>query len=325
MKRLVVIVMIVLALAVPLSAHAYEAWDWQGSASPVPGALAEIARDLLAVVEAATAANAAHPDFLADLRRTAHRMLELAAQGADDPALQPPGLADSTASLDRVADIPAIAVGSPVGHWILDDAARGTALDRSPYGHHGTVSGPHPSTDPYGREGSAYYFSGTARPDHHIDMGNSPAFTGLERFSVAAWIRPMRLDSRWRSIISKHSAHGDGEWYVAVNTSGFRFAHIDGNGVRRNRQFNYEIPIEEWIHVAVTFDDGAVTFYVNGVVLDTAETGQGTNTTDWPLLIGTVGGASFGQNHNYWGCIYDVRLYDYAVSPGDVLSMIPFR
>ncbi|GEM_PF-2953634 len=326
MQKLTAIVLFFCLVGCSLSALAYDAWDWrEDGASAVALRLEQLALEMQSVIEAAAAANAAHPDFLRDLRQTVQGMLELAERAPADLPLSVREPADPTVPRDTVRDIMPVAVGSPAGHWVLDDAAQGTARDVSGHGHHGTVVGPHPSTDPFGREGHAYYFSGTARPDHHIDLGNSPRFTGLDRFSVAAWIRPMGFDSEWSTIMSQHNIHGDGEWYIAVRSRGFRFAHIDGNGVRRNRHFDYDVPLEEWMHVAVTFDNGAVSFYVNGIELGTAEVGEGTNATSWPLLIGTIGGDSWGRGWSFWGCMYDVRLYDYAVSSSDVASMAAVR
>ena len=305
-RKLTAVLILVCAFGCSLSAQAYDAWNWQeDSSSAIALELEQIALDLQSVIDAAAAANAAHPDFLADLRRTAQAMVDLAAQAP--------------------VDIRPIAVGAPAGHWVFDDAALGTARDGSGYGHHGTVNGPRPSTDPFGREGYAYYFSGTARPDHHIDVGNVPRLTGLERFSAAAWVRLLGFDSEWSTILSKHSLHSDGEWYVAVRSYGFRFAHVDGNGVRRNRFFSFDVPLEEWMHVAVTLDNGAVSFYVDGSEIGTAEVGEGTNATSWPLLIGSIGGESWGRGWSFWGCMYDVRIYDYVLSQSDVAAMAAFR
>jgi len=320
LRRLLLVLCLCVGMAAP--AAAYGSWDWQGE--EVAPSFANQLQALLAEFETyiarAEAADAADPDFLDELRGLLQnsRALEEQLQTALAPATEQPA-----SRWDQAAGTQVQGFFGPRGHWIFRDALEGTARDSTGSRNHGTVLGPTPTTSPFGREGEAYYFSGS-RPDDHIDVGNSPIFAGKSLFSLVAWIRPTSLGvSRWGTIISKHSEFADGEWYLAVRRGGFRLAHVGDGGLRRNLEWDYDVPEDEWTHVAVTFERGKVTLYVNGDEVGTQQSSGGTNTTTWPVLIGTIAGQGMDSGWNFQGALHDVRVYDQTLHPGYVRSLVP--
>ena len=318
LTRLVLALLVCALMAA--STAAYGSWDWRDERAPSFAAqLQDLLAELGTYIERAAASNAASPDFLAELRTLLQNARALEEELLASPA---PTAEQPESRWDRLAGSQIMGFAGPVGRWVFQDAREGTARDSAAPRNHGTVSGPTPTTSPFGQEAEAYYFGGS-RPDHHIDVGNSPIFAGQDQFSLVAWIRPSSLSSSWGTIISKHSQFADGEWYLAVRRGGFRFAHVGDGGFRRNLQWDYDVVQDEWIHVALVFERGKVTLYVNGVDLGTQQSSGGTNSTTWPVLIGTIAGASMDSGWNFLGALHDVRFYNKALYSGYVGSLVP--
>ncbi len=315
--RLVIALCFMVALTGPVMA--YDSWDWRGDSTLSFGAqLEDIIAEFETFLQRAETADAANPALLAELQALLGNTRELVrqVQAPTSTSEQPPS------RWDRVVGTQLQSVSGPAGHWVFRDALEGTARDSSPARNHGTVLGPTPTTDPFGNEGQAYWFDGS-RPDQHIYVGHSPIFSGRDLFALTAWIRPVGLSSSWGTIISKHSTLGDGEWYLAVRRSGFRLAHVGDGGVRRNLEWQYEVPENEWTHVAVTFERGKVTLYVNAHEIGTLQSSGGTNSTTWPVLIGTIAGEGLDSGWNFRGALYDVRFYNRTLYSGYVASLVP--
>jgi len=99
--------------------------------------------------------------------------------------------------------------------------------------------------------------------------------------TVACWIRlPGNYDQKGfllagRSYLSSAARSGSreeflrrpGAWRFAIHESQGLWFFLGGNTTRVNSLDVYsaaDLPVEQWIHLAVTFDQGDVVFYVNG-------------------------------------------------------------
>jgi hypothetical protein len=93
----------------------------------------------------------------------------------------------------------------------------------------------------------------------------------------------------------------------------------------------YTIPIEQWLHVAATYDGNKMKLYIDGTALpvvmyrytagtfepvDSASIKIGSNGE--PLLIGASNGDGIG---NFDGLIDDMRLFDRPLTPEEICAL----
>ena len=75
-------------------------------------------------------------------------------------------------------------------------------------------------------------------------------------------------------------------------------------------------PVDEWVHVAATFDGTTAIIYFNGIKVGSGAFSFGSK-TDSRLLIGAA-----GQNEDqYNGTIDEVTIYNYAMSKEDMAQL----
>lgn len=310
LKTTLLLVVVLLAAA---GTAAYGDWDDGSTTDSAPWE--EVLAGLTEAVDRAEASNAAHPAFIADLRDYLDQLWALGPQvDAEDKA----EWGDYTGRDVRVD-------AGLIAHWRFDDAAEGTASDRSNQGHDGAARGVVPTTDWQGEPDRAYEFS-AGRPIPHIDIGDPEALRGMAEFTLAAWVKPSEFASSTSVIISKHSQSSNGEWYLGVGASRgdtrIHFAHVCSENRRTNSYFDHDIPTGQWMHIAVRFDNGRVAAYADGRLVGTNEVGTGTRATDNPVYIGAIGGASFNRSWDFRGALADVRAYDRALTSDEIRDLL---
>jgi hypothetical protein len=168
-----------------------------------------------------------------------------------------------------------------------------------------------------GPAGSALSLDGRA----FLDAGDVAGFGFLDKFTLSAWIKAD--GSHGGTILSRTVDEPDGEGYSVVLDRG----RIQVNLVKRwlDDAIHVEtaavIPAERWTHVVVTYDGSRVAagvkVYVDGklesikVLLD--ELNQ-TFQSKEPLRIGAGG----GKGKRFVGGIDEPRVYDAALTAGDI-------
>ncbi|GAG38679.1 unnamed protein product, partial [marine sediment metagenome] len=137
----------------------------------------------------------------------------------------------------------------------------GSAGDMSGSGHDGTAAGAAPGEDRFGNAGYAYGFDGQddeiSIPDH-ADLQLTGAMT------LSAWIkREGTWDQSGRIVCKRSDVSGDGYGMEVAHPSGKLRFHLHMND---SFSSTAAIPMDEWTHVAVTFDSAAskVRLYING-------------------------------------------------------------
>jgi hypothetical protein len=131
--------------------------------------------------------------------------------------------------------------------------------------------------------------------------------------TLEAWVKPSALLG-WRTVLFKE---GDGllPRYV-LNANDFTptpaaYLHIDfiPDGIRSEQT----LPLNEWTHLAVTYDGEAIRLFVNGEEKESRSESGAVRISEGRLLIG---GTPWGQ----WfrGRMDDVRIYDVAVAAAQI-------
>ncbi len=205
----------------------------------------------------------------------------------------------------------------PIAEWRMDeqawDGSTGEVL--SELGTlHGTAFGGL-STDRInparsGNPGTCGYgdFDGI---DDYVEITDESAFDLAEQLTVSAWIYPQSLPSTdLMSIVSKDENYEfhltpSGEIHWWWNLGNF---YTSGAGI---------VP-GEWHHIAITYKDGEQFIYVNGSALGSSTYSGNLALNDLPLQIGQDQGHPGRYFH---GSIDEVRVYDGALSAGEVLNV----
>jgi hypothetical protein len=111
---------------------------------------------------------------------------------------------------------------------------------------------------------------------------------------------------------------------LEINNEGLRFFTRDANerdNDDKPKQYRvdsqHKLPVDEWVHIAGTYDGDELTAYFNGEV--EANTTPGPNELYSDANDGFVIGGRWGDNDDrFIGEIDDVRVYDYGLSQAEV-------
>jgi len=207
-----------------------------------------------------------------------------------------------------------------VGWWKLDETAGTVAKDSSGYGNDGTCQGTIGWT--VGKVGGAWQGDGTSS---YIRIPHSESLNLSNAVTIAMWVYSTGAPTR--QLICKGT--GGTAWWSSyslrmgntVPATGTRRLNFRGNNTGSHPNLlwsNTDIPTNEWLHIAVTFDIAAPgnnqKIYFNGLLdaENSSSTPLSTNTAD--LLIGAD---AYGTTRWWWaGMIDDVRIYNEALPAG---------
>jgi ribosomal protein S18 acetylase RimI-like enzyme len=194
----------------------------------------------------------------------------------------------------------------------------GNADDTSGGGHHGVVVGATPCPDRFGRPDGAYLFDGV---DDHIAVAPPPQLRA-DALSVSAWVRyePQAFGGSWSNCIVCQDDGNDADQSRRVFQLSTFGSHVVWHRMvgARDPVFTRRVQPGTWYHLAAVYEGGIHRLYADGVLYDSVEHGFWTH-ADEPLYIGRKGTAE--PCFFFRGAIDDVRIYDRALSAGDVLAL----
>ena len=185
-------------------------------------------------------------------------------------------------------------------------------------GHHGafyTGTGPAapsvpPSVSASGKVGGAFNFDGTVHvrvPDH--------AALKPEQFTAEAWVFPTAQDIDPHTII----ARGDTgkTWDLRLTNNYPQFWSHGGQGLEGPSA----IPLNEWTHLAISFDGTIKRLYVNGAKVASSDKPVAlVYDAAVPVTIGSEW-ASSASSARFKGRIDEVALYNRALTEDEVFSI----
>jgi hypothetical protein len=193
-----------------------------------------------------------------------------------------------------------------VAHWKLD----GNAADPIG-GNHGTIYGSPLWT--VGKVDGALYFDGDG---DYIDCGNDSSLNLTNNFSISAWFNSDNVEPVLLICKGNVPAYDPGGAYtvLCVPSNGIIAFYVRDSG---NTNFGYAVTavsLNQWVHVVVTFSDGNINIYKNGVFVQSGVLGTTTiYSNDGPLGIGADGDGGM----LFTGTIDDVRIYNRAMSEAE--------
>ncbi|MDA3882100.1 MAG: hypothetical protein PF481_02340 [Bacteroidales bacterium] len=222
-----------------------------------------------------------------------------------------------------------IAPESLIAHWGFDEGNGTTVADFSDNGFDGTF-GNEPlfgdgvatwTTDRYGNEGGAIAFDLGAKVTIPYSAAINPA-----QLTIALWVNAAEVLENNR-FMGMHSWNGFKFQLQASNKPFFTASAADGI---YDRDSDPALDINKWYHLAVTFGEGEMAFYVNGVntITHTEVTGDLVTVSGHDLVFG-VGSSQYAATaDNYendliipaaWGGYYngsldEIRMYNTVLS-----------
>ena len=208
--------------------------------------------------------------------------------------------------------------GSVVGIWLLDSIEGDTATDSSGNGHDGTVNGGPELVA--GKFGNAVSFDGA---DDVVDCGNAESLN-LGTFTVAFWAN-VPATQGWNHIISKGDHVGSGtpgsvNWGVMMRSGEARFLYEIYQDTSWTGISAPEVPLNEWQHLAATYDGDKMEFFLNGVSLGSSVGIKVKLDASRSFLIGARGSASPAAYFN--GSIDEVALFNAVLTLEDIQSLM---
>jgi len=165
--------------------------------------------------------------------------------------------------------------------------------------------------------GTGMLFPGPA--GNAVDLGtfNPSEKTGM--LSVSLWAKWNGLSTQWQGLIGKRNSWADGQtmWQIEASqtTGALSFSRYNITGATAP-----VLTVGQWTHIALTFDKTTAQFYINGVKAGTPSTGTFSfgPREDAEILIGCD---NAGGGNAFNGVLDEVRLYDTALTPAEVLTL----
>jgi hypothetical protein len=201
-----------------------------------------------------------------------------------------------------------------IGRWKLTETSGTTATDSTLYANHGAY------------QNGASLATSSQVPSYHVQaevldgtddqvvIPNESLYDVTGPISVAAWIRVNAFSPAWQAAITK----GDSSWRLtrenATNTMMFDCSGLSTPKVVSTISVNDA----RWHHVAGVYDGSSLKFYVDGQLDQTVSTSGNVSTNSYPVYFGENAEAT-GRHWN--GSLYDVRVYNRAISPDEVSQL----
>ena len=217
----------------------------------------------------------------------------------------------------------------PVGYWNFDQKTGTTyTYDRSGNGQSGTIGGSMTESDWVpGRYGSALDFDGGGAADDVITVSDAAPIRNIwdGGGTAEAWIYP-RSDGEGNDghFLDKES------WYLSTELESGGFATLkfkesfDGSSWGYWRSASKLIALNTWNHIALTYSSDStgdnVKMYINGASIPVSYdiVADGVRITDSAHAF-TIGNYTSGIR-TFDGDIDEVRLYNYARTPGQIIE-----
>jgi len=233
-----------------------------------------------------------------------------------------------------------VSVANLVAFWKFN----GNTVDSSGHGHDGMLKSgylgstaataadggvlPQPAVDRFGRAGMAYAFDQAAlvQVPYSTDL-NPPSFT------ISMWVK-MTANSNNSYMISLDRWHG---YKFNLNGTGVPFLTVSTSATGYDRDAGaVTVGAGVWTHLAVSYTDGTMKFYLNGDLVKTW-----TNTPGAAVTLGSPVDLSIGNelpkefynltnsasDNYYYGASYfvgsmdDIRMYNKTLTDAEVLSI----
>ena len=174
-----------------------------------------------------------------------------------------------------------------------------------------------------GKLGKALILDGSS---HTVKIPHYAGLKPAKAITISAWIKPERVGKggwQWQQIYRKED--GNARALMAIGEYEKKHSLCFGLGIS-GKYVEHGVPLEpaklldgKWHLVSVTFDGKAIKFYADGQEIGASTKASGAIDTqgEAPAYIGS----DIGTREFFKGGIDDVRLYNRALSTGEIKTM----
>jgi hypothetical protein len=206
--------------------------------------------------------------------------------------------------------------GGPVAHWKFDEGSGSTAYDSTNNDNDGTLYGEMAtSTSPNsgwttGKHGSALSFDGV---DDYVEIGDQSILEGMDTLTIEAWIKRSDTSTGEQYIINKWTS----SYYMAVVSNKVRI-YITAGGIEYGPVTSVTTFSDGmWHHIVLHYDGSNLSLFVDGKKENSMSVNGSVGTGSSLVRIGARSWSPGTTNFN--GLIDDVRIYNYARSPEQIM------
>ena len=197
------------------------------------------------------------------------------------------------------------------GYWKLNESSGTVAVDSSANGNVGTYTGG-VLLNQTGTIDEAADFDGA---DDYVTVPDDSTLQMDNVFSISGWIRPDTSSNVDQMVLNK-----EGEYEIALSPSDeLKWGITNTDPGWSWHGTGHIVAIGKWTHIALTYDNGTVNTYANGILVDTYN-GSGSIGDQYTLLNELrIGGRSNNPSGKYFdGLIDDIRLFKRALCPIEI-------
>ncbi len=161
-----------------------------------------------------------------------------------------------------------------------------------------------------------------------VDIGDNERFNpGADDFSISVWVNLNSWGGSWGNVIVGKRGEGGVGWQLRRFGGDPRFSWTTrGMGNDDYPRSDQTIAMNQWYHLAAIRDGDQKRLYIDGML----ESTQGINTNpvnacDHKVYIGArANGGNTGPESFFDGMIDDLRIYNYALTWGQVLNLAEY-
>ena len=198
-----------------------------------------------------------------------------------------------------------------IGWWRLDEGDGTMAFDSSGYGNDARFEGSPMWVDD-GKLGKALRFNGSS--DYLAVADSESLDINGDQLSIAAWINGEDWPAA-NHVVRKVADTGTGSIYILRVQPDSMRVYLNTSDGETIIQGTTALTTNEWFHVALTYDGAEARIFVNGEMDISNEVSGELTQSNNELRIGR------GEPAGYFvGMIDDVRLYNHALTEGELLS-----
>jgi autotransporter-associated beta strand protein len=209
----------------------------------------------------------------------------------------------------------AMADAAAYAYWPFNEA-QGTVATDLWNAKTGTLTGATPGWAS-GVSGSAVKLAGSS----HVALPNGTMST-LTNFTISTWVK---LDEKrtWERVFDFGSGTATYMFLTTThNGGGVRYSIKLNNGSEQQINSSYSVPLNVWVHLAVTLNGSTGILYING-----EEVGRNTGMTINPSRLGNttqtwIGRSQWASDPYFHGTIDDFRIYSRTLSALEISGMV---
>jgi len=199
-----------------------------------------------------------------------------------------------------------------IGYWGFDENVGNVSYDYSGHNIKGNITNGNWVEGVYG---TAIDFNGSQATAYY---GDNSYLDITDEITLMAWVKIHSLLNA--GLISKHADSSYGLYYWGEFGNFFNFYITAPNGTVYEFPFpsnnDLDWQLEEWHHIAVTYNGSKVREYVDGSLCKEYSYSGGIKESDKPFEIGRA----YGWDHGINATIDEVKVYNVSLSTTEVYT-----